>query len=156
MSVVARRINSVPVRYASETWKRIVDLIAPTNATSRAELLAVTGVAASLITRESLKDSPFVVAGDGARVRVYCVYGDDSIEGTKASEAAVPNSPAETDTWMASLPCPKDDLAWVQAQLAQHSSRITARDMAEAAFADEEEKAAAATPTINVEAFLRP
>ena len=30
-----------------------------------------------------------------------------------------------------SLPCPADDLTWVQGALDQHSDRITARDLAE-------------------------
>jgi hypothetical protein len=155
MTVLARKVNSVPARLASDTWARIVDLVAPTNAAARAELLRVTGVAASLITRESLKDSPFVLWGDGPRVRVYCIYGEDAIEGTNANEAALPDSPAESQTWAASLPCPADDLSWVQAQLAQLSSRITARDATET-IEDSSSEAAASSPTINTEAFLRP
>lgn len=30
--------------------------------------------------------------------------------------------------WRVSLPCPMDDLGWVQAALKKHSTRITARD----------------------------
>ncbi len=157
MSVLARRVNAVPARLASVAWSRIVDLVAPTNASARGELLAITGVAASLITRQSLHASPFIVTGDGPRIRVYCVYGDDAVEGAKANEAALPASPAETDTWSASLPCPAADLPWVQSQLAQLSSRVTARDMDDAAVADAAaEQPASAVAAINVEAFLRP
>src|SRR5688572_30314849 len=103
MTVLARKVNSVPTRLASETWTRIVDLVAPTNASARTELLAVIGVASSLITRESFKDSPFIVWGDGPRIRVYCIYGEEAIEGAGANEAALPDSPAESGTWFASL-----------------------------------------------------
>jgi hypothetical protein len=156
MTVLARKVASVPVRLASDTWHRIVDLVAPTNASSRAELLRITGVAASLITRESLKNSPFVVIGTGPRIRVYCTYGEDAIEGTNVNEAALPESPAESDTWNASLPCPADDLAWVQAQLARLSSRVTARDAADTAVTESSDQGAAASATIDLESFLRP
>ncbi len=158
MTVLARKVNSVPTRLASETWTRIVDLVAPTNVSARTELLAVTGTAASVITRESLRDSPFVVWGDGPRIRVYCVYGEPAIEGTSANEAALPDSPAESGTWWASLPCPAEDLAWVQGQLARHSSRITARDAAEteSGSTDSASEAASSAARINREAFFRP
>jgi len=156
MTAIARKVASVPVRLASDTWYRIIDLVAPTNGSSRAELLRITGVAASLITRESLKDSPFVVMGAGPRVRVYCIYGQHAIEGTNVNEAALPESPSESDTWKGSLPCPADDLAWVQAHLAQLSSRITARDAADAAATESSEQGAASSATIDLESFLRP
>lgn len=156
MTVLARKVNSVPARLASETWARIVELVAPTNGSARTELLSVIGVAASLITRESLRDSPFVVWGDGPRVRVYCLYGDDAIEGTKANESALPDSPTAADTWAASLPCPADDIGWVRAQLARHSARITARDAKEAVDADPADESAESSATINKAAFLLP
>jgi hypothetical protein len=158
MTVVARKVNSVPTRLASETWTRIVDLVAPTNASARAELLSVIGVASSLITRESLKDAPFVMWGEGPRVRVYCIYGEEAIEGVSANETALPDSPAESSAWSASLPCPADDLSWVQAQLARLSSRITARDASETETVgtDSSGEAAASVPKISKEAFLKP
>lgn len=156
MTVLARKVNSVPARLASETWERIVELVAPANGSARTELLSVIGVAASLITRESLRESPFEVWGDGPRIRVYCLYGDDAIEGEKANESALPDSPTAADTWRASLPCPADDLAWVRAQLSKHSSRITARDAKETVDLDSADETAASSPTINEASFFRP
>ncbi len=33
--------------------------------------------------------------------------------------------------WSISLPCPADDLSWAQRALAEHSKRITARDLSD-------------------------
>jgi len=155
MTVVARRLASVPARLASETWLRVIYLVAPTNTAAQDELRRVTGIASSLITREAMKDSPIVVTGDGPRIRLYCVYGEEAIEGEGVNEAALPDSPAESDTWSLSLPCPADDLSWVQANLKQHSSRVTARDLAEAS-PPETEKMADLEASVNMDSFLRP
>lgn len=156
MTVVARRIASVPSRLATSTWERMVDLMAPRNEASRRELAAVVGVASSLITREAMKDSPVIVSGNGPRLRFYCVYGEDAITGENVNEAAISESPAETETWAVSLPCPADDLSWVRHALKAKSSRITARDASEKNLPeDESTERAATTATINVEEFLR-
>lgn len=156
MTVVARRLASIPSRLASETWLRVIDLVAPTNTSAQDELRRVAGVASSLITRESMKDSPIVVTGNGPHIRLYCVYGERAIEGDGVNEAALPSSPAESETWAMSLPCPADDLSWVTASLERHSSRITARDLAETSPPDTEEKGSASMASINQESFLRP
>jgi hypothetical protein len=156
MTLVARRLASIPVRLASDTWLRVVDLVAPTNVAAQDELLRVTGIASSLITREAMKQSPIVVAGEGPRVRLYCVYGAEAIEGVGVNEAALSSSPAESEAWSMSLPCPPDDLSWVQVSLKRHSSRITARDMAETSPSEPEEETPASAASINLESFLRP
>ncbi len=156
MTVVARRLASIPARLASETWLRVIDLVAPTNTSAQDELRRVTGIASSLITREAMKESPIVVTGNGPRIRLYCVYGEAAIEGEGVNEAALPSSPAESETWAMSLPCPTDDLSWVNASLKRHSSRVTARDLAETSPPDTEEKTSASEASINLESFLRP
>jgi hypothetical protein len=156
MTVVARRVASIPVRLASETWRRVVELVAPTNTAARDELLQVTGIAASLITREVMKESAIVVAGEGPRIRVYCVYGEDAIEGARVNEADLVSSPAGSSTWTVSLPCPAEDLSWVQASLERISSRITARDMGEAPLSETDDEPGAAKASINQESFLKP
>jgi hypothetical protein len=156
MTVVARTLASIPVRLASETWLRVVELLAPTNAAARDELLRVKGIASSLITREAMKDSPIVVAGDGPRVRLYCVYGEQAIEGASVNEAALPGSPAESAGWTVSLPCPVDDLAWVRASLEGLSSRITARDMDETSSPETAGETSSAKAAIDLESFFRP
>jgi len=160
MTVLARKVTATPVRLATDAWQRIVDLVAPTNAAARTELMSIVGVASSLITEESMKSSPIIVTGDGPRVRLYCIYGEDAIEGSKTNEATIPGSPAENgDDWKMSLPCPSDDLEWVRASLKKRSTRVTARDMSETRLpeeADEDTATSASAATINMESFLRP
>lgn len=158
-SVVARRIIATPARHASKAWAKIVDLIAPDqNSPARKELESVAGIASSLISEEAFKDAPAVVRGKGPRVRFYCLYNEDAISGEKASEAALATVPAEGD-WKMSLPCPTDDLKWVQAALRNKSTRITARDLSEPVTDEDEnsqrENTSAKVVTINREAFFR-
>jgi len=155
MTLVTRRLASIPANLASVTWLRVIHLVAPTNTAAQNELRRVIGIASSLITREAMRDSPIVVVGDGPRIRLYCVYGEEAIEGDAVNEAAIPASPAESDTWAMSLPCPAEDLLWVQASLKRLSSRVTARDLAETSPPEPERKAASAV-SINRESFLSP
>jgi hypothetical protein len=156
MTVVARRLASIPVRLASDTWLCAIGLVAPKNTGAQDELRRVIGIASSLITREAMKDSPIVVTGSGPRIRLYCVYGTAAIEGTGLNEAPLPDSPAESESWQVSLPCPADDLVWVRASLKLHSTRITARDMADLGPSDAAEEAAISKVAIDLESFRRP
>jgi hypothetical protein len=155
MTVIARRIVAEPVRLATETWKTIVDLLAPdANDKARSELLAVTGIASSLIAAEVMQDAPAVVYGSGPRIRFYCLYGEDAIVGEDANETALPGSPVSGD-WSLSLPCLADDLEWVQAALKKQSTRITARDMSMPIDDDTSSNANDKSATIDREAFFR-
>ena len=87
-------------------------------------------------------------------VRIYCLYGEDAIAGDDANEAQLPTCPTDSD-WSMSIPCPIEDLEWVQTTLAKQSARITARDMNDAFTISEEGDEKSAAVTINVEAFLR-
>lgn len=160
MSTIARKVAATPVRLATAAWQQIIDLVAPTNASARDELASVAGIASSLITEEAMKSSPIIVSGDGPQLRVYCVYGDDAIEGSKTNEAAITDSPVDVgDAWKMSLPCPPDDLEWVRVSLKKRSARITARDMSEIRLpgeSDDDNSDAAHAATINLESFLRP
>jgi hypothetical protein len=129
MTTVARRtFRSNPQRDALQTWTAIVDLLTQGNIdASRTELLAVGGVAASVIAEQAPKDAAIVVTCDGPRTRIYCLYEDDAIEGSDANEEVLGFDPLKGD-WRVSLPCPADDLDWVQGALKKHSNRITARD----------------------------
>jgi hypothetical protein len=157
MTVIARRITATPARVASEAWSVIVQLLAPQpESAARRELLAVTGIASSLIADEAMKFAPVVVYGTGPCVRIYCLYDDDAITGDNANETALAFNATEGD-WSMSLPCPVEDLAWVQESLKKQSSRVTARDMATTVEGDKSDPAAA-TKAIQVDegAFLRP
>ncbi len=155
MTVIARRIIAEPVRLASETWKTIVDLLAPeADNKARDELLAVIGVASSLIAAEAMKNVPIVAHGSGPRVRIYCLYGEDAIIGEAANESKLAASPVSGD-WAMSLPCPEEDLKWVQTALKTQSVRITARDMSAVGDDDKSNNAGEKSARINGEAFFR-
>ena len=158
-SVVARRIIATPACHASGAWAKMVDLIAPDqNSDARKELESVAGIASSLIAEEAFKDAPAVVRGKGPRVRLYCLYGDDDTSGEDANEATLASVPTEGE-WKLSLPCPTDDLAWVQAALKNKSTRITARDLSEPVTDEDEDSqqgnAPAKAVTINRKEFFR-
>jgi hypothetical protein len=156
MTIVARRFVSIPERSASATWDAISQLLAPeSDSAAAAELRSVAGVAASLISREAMT-SPIVVWGAGPRVRIYCLYNDDAVEGDDVNETALPFDTTDGE-WYMSLPCPAEDLSWVQNALKSKSKRITARDMETALDSDEEESSrSGATETIvDLEAFFK-
>src|ERR1700677_1353331 len=129
MTTVARRtFRSNPQRDALQTWIAIVDLLTQgRTGDSRTELLAIGGVAASIIAEQAPKDAAIVVTCDGPRTRIYCLYDDEAIEGSDANEEVFGFDPLKGD-WRVSLPCLADDLDWVQGALKKHSTRITARD----------------------------
>jgi hypothetical protein len=127
-TVASRTFASTPKRDAAATWTAIVDLLTQgRNSAPRTELLAVSGIAASIIADQAPKDAPIVVTCDGPRTRIYCLYNDDAVEGSDSNEDALGFDPLAGD-WQLSLPCLKDDLAWVEAALKKHSTRITARE----------------------------
>src|SRR5258707_15857803 len=130
MTAVARRtFRSNPHRDALQTWIAIVDLLMQgKTGGARTELLAVGGVAASVIAEQAPKDAAIVITCDGPRTRVYCLYDDDAIEDSDANEDVLGFDPLKGD-WRISLPCPADDLDWVQDALKKRSTRITARNL---------------------------
>ncbi len=156
MTVIARRFTSIPDRTASATWSAISELLAADPKSEAAvELASVAGIASSIISREAMT-VPIVVCGSGPRVRVYCLYNEDAVDGDDTNETALSFNPTEGN-WKMSLPCPTEDLSWVQGALKLKSQRITARDM-NTAFDSEEEtnhQAAATESTIDLEAFLK-
>ncbi|ESY07320.1 hypothetical protein ACYG9R_19195 [Mesorhizobium sp. RSR565B] len=155
-SVVRRTFCSTPQRDAMETWTAIVDLLTQgKSGTARTELLAVGGIAASLIADQGPKDAAIVTTCDGPRTRIYCLYDDDAIDGSDANEDSLGFDPLTGD-WQVSLPCQRDDLTWVQAALKKHSSRVVARDVAEAITpANSDGNAEAAqTMTLDPKGFL--
>ncbi len=158
MTVVARRIIATPARSAIKTWQVILDLLTPdSNSLVREELLAISGIACSLIADEAMKGSPIVVYGSGPRVRVYCLYDEDAITGDNAKEDALLFNATDGD-WHMSLPCQAADLTWVQAALKKISSRVTARDLATDDVDTEkvEDSTTAKAAEVDKEVFLRP
>lgn len=128
-TVVSRTFRSTPHRDAQRTWISIVDLLTQgMTSTARDELLAVTGIAASLISDQAPENAAIVVTCNGPRTRIYCVYDDNAIDGSGEDEDALGFDPLKGD-WRISLPCPTDDLGWVQGALKEHSTRISAREL---------------------------
>lgn len=156
MSTVASRvIRSSPHRDTAQTWALIVELLTQgKEGTAKAELQSVAGVAGSIIAERAPKDAAIVVTCDGPRTRVYCLYDEDAIDGSDAKEDTLGFDPLKGD-WSVSLPCPADDLEWVQRALKAKSTRITARD--QTVTLGESEKAAAQSQglSLNVDAFLK-
>ena len=130
-TVVSRRFTCTPQRDAAETWRAIVDMLTKgKTSSSRDALLAVTGIASSVLADHAAQDAAIVVTCDGPRTRIYCLYDDDAIDGSDANEDAL-GYDALNGNWALSLPCHADDLSWVQNALKQTDNRITARDMAD-------------------------
>jgi hypothetical protein len=156
-TVASRTFRSNPQRDALQTWNEIVDLLTPSKTgDARTELLAVAGIAASLIAEQAPKDAPIVVTCDGPRTRIRCLYDEDAVEGSDANEDALGFDPLKGD-WRVSLPCPEDDLIWVQDALKKHSSRITARDETDSALPVDDSASTAKSEALvfNPKGFLR-
>lgn len=126
-TIVVRKIASTPVRTASQTWEKIIALLAPDDKSpARAELMAASGIGASVIASEATAADAIVVHGDGPRIRIYCLFGDDAIVGDGVNEDSLVSVPTVGE-WEMSIPCPTEDLDWVQKKLKSCSSRMTAR-----------------------------
>lgn len=128
-TVVRRDFRSIPHRDASATWTAVVDLLTAgsNNAAKRKELLAVAGVACSVIADQGPRESPVVVTCDGPRTRIYLSYDDDALDDSNSNEAKL-GFDALQGSWQVSLPVTKEDLTWVRAALKQNSNRVVARD----------------------------
>lgn len=155
MTVLARGVRATPHRPADEVWSVIVGLLAPSGGAARDELMKIAGVAATLIAAEAPKHDRMVVWGGGPQVRITCLYGEAAITGDNANETKLPRTPTEGD-WHMSLPCPEEDLTWVQAALAKRSKRITARKLGEKPDTEGDEAASVSEAAVNKESFLRP
>ena len=156
-TVVKRVVRGSPHRDSVETWDFIVELLTQgKSGPKRDELLSVAGVASSILTEMAPKDAAIVVECKGPRTRIYCLYDEDAIDGSDAKEDALGHDPLEGE-WGISLPCPKDDLAWVERALEAKSKRITARDMASKFGSEsiEDSKKASADFSFDTSEFLK-
>lgn len=154
-TVASRTMRSIPHRNAHDTWTSIVALLTQgRTGSAHTELTAVAGVASSLITDLAPRDAAIIVTCDGPRTRIYCLYDDDAIDGGDANEDKLGFDPLNGD-WAVSLPCPAEELDWVNGALKKHSARITARDSTETTTAKEDSAATAATGLVlNMKGFL--
>ena len=154
-TVVSRVVRSSPHRDTVSTWETIVDLLTKgKDGPARRELLSVTGVASSIIAEHAPRESAIVATCDGPRTRLYCLYDEDAIDGSDTKEDALGYDPLKGD-WAVSLPCPNDDLAWVERALKAKSKRITARDMLSTLGESQSSATKAQVFTVDDEAFLK-
>lgn len=153
-TVVSRTYRSSPHRDALQTWDAIVELLTQgKDSAARKELKAVAGVAASLISDQAPKAAPIVATCDGPRTRIYCLFDEDAIDGSDASEDPLGFEPLKGE-WAVSLPCPKEQLGWVQSALKKYSNRISARDL-EQGIATEEKAMAGQALSLDLGGFLK-
>ncbi len=155
-TVASRTFRSTPHRDAAQTWSAIVDLLTQGRTGDvRNELIAVSGIASSVIADQAPKTAAIVVTCDGPRTRIYCVYDDDALDDSEENEDTLGFDALKGD-WRISLPCQAEDLSWVQDALKKRSVRITARDLATAVSDGENaETAKAAALVLDPQAFLR-
>jgi hypothetical protein len=155
-TVAMRSFRSSPHRDAGVTWTAIVELLTRgQSGAARTELMSIAGVASSLIADQALKEAPIVVTCDGPRTRIYCLYDDDAVEGSDANEDVLGFDPLKGN-WALSLPCLKEDLAWVQGVLRKNSTRITARDIHAKVTAKSEWIATPGSLALDPKGFLEP
>lgn len=124
---VRRSFAASPVRRAATTWEAIVDVVAPEGSSGHAELITVSGIAASLIAAEAWRATPLIISQAGPQLRIYTLHGEDAIVGDDINEDSLAWSPTEGD-WAAEMPCPPEDVEWVAAAAAEVSTRITVVD----------------------------
>ncbi len=155
MTVIARRIASSPLRSAMSTWDEIAVLLAPDPASpARVELAGAAGVASASISSEATADEPIVVWGNGPRVRIYCVFGEDAIAGDNVNEDPLVRCPTDGE-WSMSIPCPPEDVDWSESSLRRGTTRISARAVGEEVQEAEDSSAQPKALTIDPKEFLR-
>ncbi len=152
---VRRSFAASPVRTGMATWEAIVNIVAPEGSSGRVELVALDGIAASLIAAEAWRVSPLILAGVGPQLRIYCLHGEDAIVGDDINEESLAWSPTGGG-WAMEMPCPPEDLEWLSAATAEVSARVTVVDVtAKRALAITEAGASEPVVEIDKEAFLR-
>ena len=155
-AVIARRIASTPARTATDTWSKIVEILAPDpRSDARKELALAAGVACASISSEATKAAPIIVWGNGPKVRVYCIFGDDAITGDDVNEDFLPQSATEGD-WKISIPCPPEDVRWSNSKLAAVSGRMSARSVDDEVEAESSKSSSASALRVNSEEFFKP
>lgn len=148
MTRVVRRIRSVPIRNATDTWAIIVDLLAPTDDAMRAELETAGNVAAMLISEEHSADAAMLLSGCGPQVRVYTIHGDGAVNGGSANETALTLTPSES--WELKLPATGPDLT-LAASAVRNLDHVTIYDPAAEGVAQEQSSQAGRGGRIHVD-----
>jgi hypothetical protein len=155
VTVLARRIASIPRRSSVETWQVISELLAPTGTAARTTLDAATGPAAMLIAEEVTLAAPIILSGVGPQLRIYTLHGEAAMEADLDQELGFPFVPTAGD-WAVSLPASSEDLEPVGAALATISPRLSVRDRTDGDGVALASRSSASIPTINTAELERP
>jgi len=131
MTVVARRLASVPRRTSVESWRRLVELVSAEGSPARAELSTITSVASMLIAEEYTRTAPVTISGGGPLVRIYTLHREEAIEHDLDDEAALAFDPTSGDLWLLSLPAAGADVEIARAAVAG-ATHVEVRDVVEA------------------------
>jgi hypothetical protein len=140
---IRRDISSIPVRSARETWAQILDLVTGKESKDKAQLQAVAGVMASIITDEHLADRALILEGIGPQLKIYCRYGMTAVEEGSGVDRLNWNPTA--GNWTMHVPCDAENIEWVSGSLRCIAPRIKVFDVSEAERAEDDamvEKAA--------------
>lgn len=124
-----RDIASIPVRAASETWKAILDLVTRSDSVDAEQLTAAASVMESLIVDGHPANVPIVIKGNGPRLVIYCLYGEDALELGKDLNPLHWN-PTGGD-WCMTAPCDPEDVVWMNKSLKSRAPRISVHDVGE-------------------------
>lgn len=155
MTVVARRVASVPRRTSVETWQRIVELISEPESEARSELESVTSVAAALIADEYTRTAPITIAGGGPFLRLYTLHGDDAIESDLTDEEELAFDPTASDPWLISLPAAGADVEAAESLLVD-ATHVEVQDIEQEGRSAVVTKAASGELVIDLEELARP
>ena len=134
---VRRDISSIPLRSASETWQRIIDLVTSQGSKDTQQLKSAAGVMGSIITDEHPSVRAIMLEGVGPQLRIYLRYGMKALEEGTDVDALTWNPTA--GDWTMHVPCDEENMEWVKKSLAPNH-RIRVFDVAEADRAEDEEK----------------
>jgi len=149
-----RDISSIPHRSASETWKRIIELITDRGSEHVKQLEDAAGTMGSIITDEHPGARPILLEGVGAQLRIYCRYGMSAVEHGDPVDPLAWNPTA--GDWTMHVPCDAENIDWVKASLARTSPRIKVFDVAdEDRSTDAKQEATAGDTAIVVDWNLR-
>lgn len=124
---IRRDVASIPVRSAKETWRAIRELISGPDSVEVSHLEGAASVMESLIADECPSKVPIVVKGSGARLVIYCLYGEDAMEAGEKVEKLSWN-PTGGD-WRLTAPCEGDDVKWMNQTLKSRAPRVLVHDV---------------------------
>ena len=136
-----RDISSIPLRSASDTWQRIIDLITGPGSRDVEQLKRASGVMGSIIADEHPAHRAILLEGVGAQLRIYLRYGMAAIEEGETVDSLTWN-PTDGD-WTMHVPCDEENIDWVRKSLAA-CTRLKVFDVAEADRAEDDEQVSVA------------